>query len=400
MLVPFFFKLREVGVPVTLTEFLALLAALESRVAGYDAESFYFLARTALVKDERHYDRFDVAFAAHFQGAFERFEALMASIPEEWMQSEGARHFSDEEKARIEALGGWDKLLETLRERLKEQRERHEGGSRWIGTRGTSPFGADGYHPEGVRIGQAGGRHRSAVKVWERREYRNLDDDVELGTRNIKLALRRLRRFAREGAAEQLDIDDTIGATAKNAGLLDLKFVAERRNAVKVLLFLDIGGSMDAYVQACEELFSAARSEFRHLVHVYFHNCPYERIWKDNRRRRADYLSTVELMRTYGRDYRVVFVGDAAMSPYELLQPGGSIEHLHDEAGVVWLRRLVEAYPHTIWLNPERETYWDYTPSTGLIRDIFGGRMFPLTVKGIEEGMRALRQRAVVSPLS
>lgn len=400
MLVPFFFKLREVGVPVTLTEFLALLAALESRVAGYDAESFYFLARTALIKDERHYDRFDVAFAAHFQGAFERFEALMATIPDAWMQSEGAREFSDEEKARIEALGGWDKLLETLRERLKEQRERHEGGSRWIGTRGTSPFGADGYHPEGVRIGQAGGRHRSAVKVWERRDYRNLDDDVELGTRNIKLALRRLRRFAREGAAEQLDIDDTIGATAKNAGLLDLKFVAERRNAVKVLLFLDIGGSMDAYVQACEELFSAASSEFRHLVHVYFHNCPYERIWKDNRRRRTDYLSTIELMRTYGRDYRVVFVGDAAMSPYELLQPGGSIEHLNDEAGVVWLRRLVEAYPHTIWLNPERETYWDYTPSTGLIRDIFGGRMFPLTVKGIEQGMRALRQRAVVPPLS
>lgn len=333
MLIPFFFKLREGGVPVSITEFLTLLEALGARVADASAQDFYYLARACLVKDERHFDRFDRAFAAHFKGAEELFEALLATIPHEWLQRMGERTLSEEEKARIEALGGWDKLIETLKKRLEEQKGRHQGGSKWIGTGGTSPFGAYGYNPEGIRIGQDESRNRRAVKVWDAREFRNLDDTIELGTRNIKLALRKLRRFAREGAADQLDLDGTIDSTARNAGLLDLKFVPERHNAIKVLLFLDVGGSMDDHVRVCEELFSAARTEFKHLEYFYFHNFVYESLWKDNRRRHVEKIPTLDVMRTYGHDYKLIFVGDATMSPYEIVQPGGSIEHWNEEPG-------------------------------------------------------------------
>src|SRR6516164_1575815 len=327
MLVRFFFELRSAGIPVSLTEFLALLAALEARVAEVSAQDFYYLARACLVKDERHYDRFDRVFARTFQGAEQAFAQLAATVPAEWLQSLAARTFSEAERRRIEALGGWEQLLETLRERRREQRSRHAGGNRWIGTGGTSPFGVAGYNPEGIRIGSRRAGERRAVKIWEQREYRNFDDSVELGTRNIKLALRRLRRFAREGAAEQLDLPATIDATARNAGLLDLKLVPERRNAVRVLLFLDVGGSMDDHVRRCEELFSAARSEFRHLEHFYFHNCPYESLWRDNRRRASERVPTIEVLRTYGRQYRAIFVGDAAMAPHEITLAGGSVEH-------------------------------------------------------------------------
>ena len=390
MLIGFFQDLRRAGVPTTLTEFLALLQGLEQRVVAWDVEQFYYLARTALVKDERHFDRFDRAFEAHFRGITDRFDELLAQIPEDFLKSRGPREFSEEERQQIEALGGWDKLMETLRQRLKEQRKRHEGGNRWIGTRGSSPFGADGFNPEGIRIGQAGGRQRSAVKIWERREFRDLDDSVELGTRNLKVGLRKLRRFAREGAAEHLDLDDTIRATARNGGMLDVRWVPERHNAVKVLLFLDVGGSMDEHVRQCEELFSAARSEFRHLQHFYFHNCVYERVWTDNRRGPGDFRSTVEVMRTYGRDYKLILVGDASMSPYEILYPGGSIEHVNDEAGLVWMRRLLSAYPSAIWLNPEQQQYWDYTASIGLLREVMEDRMYPLTLDGLDRGIREL----------
>ena len=390
MLVRFFYMLREGGVPVSLTEFLTLLEALEARVIGLSAGEFYWLARTALVKDERWYDRFDRVFAAHFRGLEELFEALVAEVPGEWLRRSSELFLSDEDKARILALGGWDKLMETLRARLEEQQGRHQGGSKWIGTGGTSPFGAYGYNPEGVRIGQHESRQRRAVKVWDRRDFANLDDSVELGTRNIKLALRRLRRFARQGAADQFDLDGTIDSTARNAGLLDIRMVPERHNAVKVLLFLDVGGSMDDHVRICEELFSAARSEFKHLEYFYYHNFVYESVWKDNRRRHAERISTMEVMRTYGADYKLVFVGDATMSPYEILQPGGSIEHWNDEPGCAWIRRLLASYPHHAWLNPEPEERWEWTPSVKITRELVEERMFPLTLEGLDRAMKAL----------
>lgn len=390
MLLRFFFLLRTAGVPVSITEFLTLLEALQAQLANGSAEDFYFLARSCLVKDERHFDRFDQVFAAHFQGVEGLFDSLMAQIPEEWLQRMGERTLSQEEQARIEALGGWDKLIETLRQRLQEQKERHQGGSKWIGTGGTSPFGAYGYNPEGIRIGQDESRQRRAVKVWDRREFRNLADNVELGTRNIKVALRKLRRFAREGAAEHLDLDDTIASTARNAGLLDLKFVPERHNAIKVLLFLDVGGSMDDHVRVCEELFSAARSEFKHLEYFYFHNFIYESLWKDNRRRRVEKISTLQVMRTYGHDYKLILVGDASMSPYEITQPGGSVEHWNEEAGAVWMQRLTRTWPHHVWLNPQSQQRWEYTQSVQITRQLLEDRMFPLTLNGLEQAIKAL----------
>ncbi len=391
MLVNFFFELRKGGVPVTLTEFLTLLEALRRQVAWASAQEFYYLARTTLVKDERHYDRFDRVFAETFNGAQRMFDEIVAKVPDEWLRALAARTLTEEEKRKVEALGGWEKLLETLRQRLREQKERHEGGSKWIGTQGTSPFGANGYNPEGIRIGQAGSRNRRAVKVWDQREYRNFDDSVELGTRNLKLALRKLRKFAREGAADQLDLDGTISATARNAGLLDLKLVPERRNTVKVLLFLDVGGSMDDHIRICEELFSAARSEFKHLEHFYFHNFLYENAWKDNRRRFSATTPVTQILRTYGHDYRVIFVGDATMSPYEITQPGGSIEHWNKEAGAVWMQRVAAAYPRLVWLNPENPQRWEYTASVRITRELVSDRMFPVTIQGLDSAIAALR---------
>jgi uncharacterized protein with von Willebrand factor type A (vWA) domain len=392
VLVRFFFELRSAGVPVSTPEFLALLAALDARVAAVSAQDFYYLARCCLVKDERHFDRFDRVFAHIFQGAEASFAQLVASVPAEWLQSLAARTFSAEDRRRVEALGGWEKLLETLRERLREQQQRHAGGNRWIGTGGTSPFGTRGFNPEGIRIGEHRPGERRAVKVWEQREYRNFDDTVELGTRNLKLALRKLRRFAREGARDELDLEGTIDATARNGGLLDLKLVPERHNAVKVLLFLDVGGSMDDHVRICEELFSAARSEFKHLEHFYFHNFLYETLWKDNQRRGATQVATERVLRTYGRDYRVILVGDAAMSPYEIVQPGGSIEHWNREAGATWMQRLCAAFPRLVWLNPEPTVRWEYSPSTVLTRELIAGRMFPLTLAGLDLAIGELRR--------
>jgi uncharacterized protein with von Willebrand factor type A (vWA) domain len=392
MLVNFFFELRQSGVPVTVTEFLTLLEALRERVAWVSAQDFYYLARLCLVKDERHYDRFDRVFAQVFAGAEKLFEQIVAQIPEEWLRSLGARTLTEEEKRKVEALGGWDKLLETLRERLREQQERHQGGSKWIGTGGTSPFGANGYNPEGIRIGQQGSGNRRAVKVWDQREYRNFDDTVELGTRNMKMALRKLRKFAREGAPDLLDLDGTIDATARNAGLLDLKLVAERRNAVKVLLFLDVGGSMDDHIRICEELFSAARSEFKHLVHYYFHNFLYESVWQDNRRRSSAMTSTLQVLRTYTHDYRVIFIGDATMSPYEIIQPGGSVDHWNQEAGAVWMQRVCATFPRLAWLNPEPVERWSYTTSIGIVRELIGERMFPVTLEGLDRAIAELRR--------
>jgi uncharacterized protein len=391
VLVGFFFELRAAGVPVSITEFLTLLTALGARVTRTSAQDFYYLARACLVKDERHYDRFDRVFAQVFQGAERLFAQLLADVPAEWLRSLVSRVLSAEEKRRIEGLGGWDKLLETLRQRLREQQERHEGGSKWIGTGGTSPFGAHGFNPEGIRIGQPHSRERRAVKIWERREYRNLDDSVELGTRNLKLALRKLRRFARDGAAEELDLDGTIDATARNGGLLDLKLVPERHNAVKVLLFLDVGGSMDDHVRVCEELFSAARSAFKHLEHFYFHNFLYENVWRNNSRRFEALIPTERVLRTYGRDYRVILVGDATMSPYEIVQPGGSVEHWNAEAGAVWMQRLSAAFPRLVWLNPEDPSRWQHTPSVRITRQLVGGRMYPLSIAGLDRAISELR---------
>jgi uncharacterized protein with von Willebrand factor type A (vWA) domain len=397
MLTRFFFDLRTAGVPVTVTEFLTLLEGLRERVVWISAQDFYYFARVCLVKDERHYDRFDRVFAATFAGAEQLFAQLIAEVPADWLKALAERTLTDEEKEKVKALGGWEQLLETLRARLREQQERHEGGNKWIGTGGTSPFGAQGFNPEGIRMGQGKSRNRQAVKVWDAREYRNFDDTVELGTRNMKLALRRLRRFAREGAADQLDLDGTISATARNAGMLDLKLVPERRNAVKVLLFLDVGGSMDGHIRVCEELFSAARSEFKHLEHFYFHNFPYERLWKDNRRRHSQTTPTVNVLRTYSKDYRAIFVGDATMSPWEITQPGGSIEHWNAEAGSVWMHRLTAAFPRLVWLNPEPRERWDYTPSVRITRDLIGERMFPLTLEGLDAAMRELKRPLVRS---
>ena len=390
MLVNFFFQLREGGLKVSITEYLALMEALRERVAERSVESFYYLSRAALVKDEALYDRFDRVFAAHFKGIEQAFEDGVAEIPEDWLRRQLELQLSDEEKALVESLGGWEELMETLRKRLEEQTERHEGGSKWIGTGGTSPFGAYGYNPEGIRIGQQGSGNRSAVKVWDRREYRNLDDSVELGTRNLKVALRRLRRFAREGAADELDLPDTIESTARNAGLLDIRMVPERHNAVKVLLFLDVGGSMDDHVRVCEELFSATRSEFKHLEYFYFHNCVYEGVWRDNRRRHSEKTHTMDVLHKYPADYKLILVGDATMSPYEITYPGGSVEHWNEESGATWMQRLLDTYPKAIWLNPEPERRWAYTPSIRLISELMQERMFPLTVQGLEDGMRSL----------
>jgi uncharacterized protein with von Willebrand factor type A (vWA) domain len=392
VLINFFFELRKGGVPVTVTEFLTLLEALRAGVVWASAEEFYFLARTTLVKDERHYDRFDRVFAEIFNGAQKLFEEIAANVPEEWLRALAASTLTEEEKKKVEALGGWEKLLETLRARLQEQKERHQGGNKWIGTGGTSPFGANGYNPEGIRIGQAGSRNRRAVKVWEQREYRNFDDTVELGTRNMKLGLRKLRKFAREGAPDQLDLEGTIDATARNAGMLDLKLVPERRNAVKVLLFLDVGGSMDDHIRICEELFSAARSEFKHLEHFYFHNFLYESVWKDNRRRFSAATPVTQILRTYAHDYRVIFIGDATMSPYEITQPGGSVEHWNKEAGSVWMARMTATYPRLVWLNPESPDRWEYTPSVRITRDLVNDRMFPVTIQGLDSAIAALRR--------
>ena len=390
MLIPFFYFLREGGMKPSITELLTLLEAMDKGIAGRSVEDFYFLARACLVKDESQLDRFDRLFAAYFKGVEDSLADSVTEIPEEWLRKLAELELTEEERASIEALGGFEALLKALGERLAEQDERHEGGNKWIGTAGTSPFGAYGYNPEGVRIGQAGSRHRSAVKVWDRREYRNLDDSIELGTRNIKIALRRLRRFAREGAADQLDLDATIDKTARNAGLLDIRMVPERHNAVKVLLCLDVGGSMDDHVRVCEELFSAARSEFKYLEYFYFHNFIYESMWKDNRRRHAERISIGDITHKYGSDYKLVFVGDATMSPYEIVYAGGSVEHWNEEPGALWIRRLLNTYPKAIWLNPEPMERWDFTPSIKLTRDIMDDRMFPLTISGLDGGMRAL----------
>jgi hypothetical protein len=390
MLVDFFLHLKAARLPVSTREFLTLLEALEKGVVSLSIDDFYHLARATLVKDEAQFDRYDVAFASYFKGVDALFD-VRGAIPEDWLRKEFERLLTDADKAKIAALGGWDRLMETLKQRLLEQKGRHAGGSKWIGTGGTSPFGAYGYNPEGIRIGQEGGRSRSAVKVWDERTFRNLDGDVELNTRNLKVALRKLRRFAREGVPEELDLEGTIEGTARNAGWLDLHLVPERRNRVKVLLFLDVGGSMDPHVEACEELFSAAKSEFRHLEYFYFHNCVYDYVWRDNARRRNEQIRTFDILHKYGPDWKLVFVGDAAMSPYELLQPGGSVEYMNDEPGIVWLKRLVDHYRRTIWWNPEPSRGWEYTRSTQIVLQLLGPRMFPLTLDGVARGIDALR---------
>ncbi|MCM8596035.1 VWA domain-containing protein [Accumulibacter sp.] len=387
MLIDFFLHLKARGLSVSIKEFLALLEALQLHVIEHSLDDFYVLSRATLVKDETHFDKFDRAFGEYFKG-IEALPGMEVLIPDEWLRQAVKRHLTDAERAKLEKLG-WDKLMETFRQRLAEQKERHAGGSKWIGSGGTSPFGHGGTHPEGIRVGGRS-ENRSAVKVWDRREYRNLDDSVEIGTRNIKVALRRLRRFARQGAPEELDLEGTITGTARNAGWLDLKLRPERHNAVKVLLFLDVGGSMDDHIRVCEELFSACRSEFKHLEHYYFHNCVYDHLWRDNRRRHSERIPTLEVMHRYGNDYKLIFVGDAAMSPYELVQPGGSLEYDNVEPGAAWLRRLTDTWPHAIWLNPESEHSWPYRQSTSLIHNLLGGRMFPLTLDGLERGMRLL----------
>ena len=390
MLTQFFFMLRKGGLKTSITELLTLLEAMKSGLAGQSIEDFYYLSRTCLVKDEAHFDRFDRIFGAHFKGLEEVLRTVDGEIPDEWLRRQAELYLSEEERKKIESMGGFEALMKALQERLKEQNERHEGGNKWIGTAGTSPFGAYGYNPEGVRIGQQGSGNRRAVKVWDQREYRNLDDSVELGTRNIKLALRKLRKFAREGAADQLDLHETIDKTARNAGLLDLQMVPERHNAVKVLLCLDVGGSMDDHVRICEEMFSAARTEFKHLEYFYFHNFIYESVWKDNRRRHAERIPTSEMLHKYGQDYKLVFVGDATMSPYEIVYAGGSVEHWNDEPGAVWIKRLLDVFPKAIWLNPEPRPRWDYTPSVKLTRELMDDRMFPLTIHGLDAGMKRL----------
>ncbi len=389
MLLQFFTGLREAKVPVTLKEYLVLLGALERDLAGKSVEEFYFLSRTALVKDEAHLDRFDRVFGTVFKGLETVGEAVEAvPIPEEWLRKLAEKYLTDEEKAQLQALG-WDKLFETLKQRLAEQKGRHQGGSKWIGTGGTSPFGAYGYNPEGIRIGQDGNRNFRAVKVWDRRDFRDLDDNAEIGARTMRLALRRLRRFARTGAADELDLDGTIRASARQ-GYIDVKMRPERRNAVKVLLFLDVGGSMDWHVEQAQALFSAARSEFKHLEHFYFHNCVYEGVWTENARRHEARTPLMEVIRTYGSDYRLVFVGDASMSPYEVAVPGGSVEHWNEEPGSVWLGRLLDHFHKAAWLNPVPETHWGYTQSIGMVQRLMAGRMFPLTLDGLDAAARAL----------
>ncbi|NCP64197.1 MAG: VWA domain-containing protein [Paraglaciecola sp.] len=392
MLVDFFCKLRDYQVPVSLRELLDLLNALEQGVVFANIDDFYLLSRMVMVKDESHFDKFDRAFADYFKGV-QSIDLFGKDLPPEWLANALQRHFSEEEKAKIAALGGLDELIKTLQQRLAEQEKRHQGGNKWIGTGGTSPFGAVGYNPEGVRIGQQGNRQMSATKVWEKREFKNLAGDVELGTRNIKLALRKLRKFARTGAEDELDISDTIGATAKNAGLLDIRMVKERHNAVKVLMFFDVGGSMDAHIQQCEELFSAVHTEFKHLEYFYFHNCIYEGVWKDNKRRNRETLSVWQLIHKYGPDYKLIFVGDATMGPYEITYPGGSVEHWNEESGAVWMKRLLQHFSQAIWLNPQMESYWTYYHSISIMRELMSERMYPLTLNGISDGIKALTKR-------
>ena len=389
MLVNFFHVLKDTGVPVTPRELLDLLEAMEQRLAFGDMDDFYSLSRAILVKDEKYYDRFDRAFGLHFQDLEALDDVIEAMIPDDWLHSEFMKQLSEEDKAKIESLGGLEELIEQFKERLEEQKKRHSGGNKWIGTEGTSPFGNDGYHPEGIRVGGES-KNKRAVKVWDRRDFKNLDDGVELGTRNIKIAMRRLRKFARTGATEELDLDDTIKSTARNAGLLDIKMVPERHNAVKVLLFLDVGGSMDTHVKVCEELFSAARTEFKHLEYFYFHNFLYESVWKNNIRRFNERTATLDLMHKYAHDYKVVFVGDASMSPYEIMQPGGSVEHWNEESGELWMRRLRETYEKCIWINPVPEDEWEYTQSIAITRQLMDGKMYPLTLRGLEDGMSFL----------
>jgi hypothetical protein len=389
MFVTFFNELKAAKVPVTLREYLTLMEALEADLAGRLVEDFYYLARASLVKDERHLDRFDQVFGHVFRGLELMSETAEARIPAEWLKAVSELHLTEEEKRQIEALGGFEKIMEELQKRLAEQQGRHQGGNKWIGTGGTSPFGAYGYNPAGVRIGQKESRHRRAVKVWDKREFKDLDDGVEIGTRNMKVALRRLRKFARTGAAEELDLDGTIRGTA-HKGYLDIRMRPERHNAVKVLMLLDVGGSMDWHVRAAEELFSAARSEFKHLEHYYFHNCLYEFVWKDNSRRWTDRIATHDVLRTYPADYKVIFVGDAAMSPYEITHVGGAVEHMNAEAGATWLRRVGDVYAHCVWLNPVPEEQWSWTPSIKIIRQIMGRRMYPLTLAGLESAIREL----------
>ena len=389
MFIDFFHELRKSKIPVSLKEYLMLLEGMDKQVIDNNVEDFYFLSRSALVKDERNLDKFDRVFGEVFKGLEILGDGDVAQIPDEWLQALTEKFLTEEEKQMIESLGGWEKIMEELQKRLEEQEKRHEGGNKMIGTAGTSPFGAYGYNPEGVRIGQKEGRHGKAVKVWDKREYKNLDDEVELGTRNIKVALRRLRKFAREGAPTELDLPDTIRSTA-HQGYLDIKMVPERRNKIKVLLFFDIGGSMDAHIRTCEELFSAARTEFKHMEYFYFHNCLYEDVWKDNRRRHTEKMPTWDVLHKFPHDYKVVFVGDATMSPYEITYPGGSVEHWNEEAGGLWMERLLNIYESAVWLNPVPERHWEYTPSIQIVQQIMGDRMFPLTLQGLDGAMREL----------
>ena len=395
MFIDLFYKLRDSGIPVSITEYLTLLEALEKNAIDINIDAFYYLLRATLVKDERNFDRFDRIFGAHFKGMDDLIEQILAEIPAEWLQRQAQLNLSEEEKRQIEAMGGWEKLMETLRQRLEEQQGQHSGGNKWIGTGGTSPYGAYGYNPEGIRIGQQESRQHSAVKVWDKREYRNLDDTVEIGTRNIKLALRHLRKFAREGATDELDLDKTINATAQNAGLLDIHMIPERHNAVKILLFLDVGGSMDYHVKVCEELFSATRTEFKHLEYFYFHNCVYDSVWRDNKRRHNEQIMVMDVMHKYGHDHKLIFVGDASMSPYEIMMDGGSIEYWNQESGATWMARLLATYPHAIWLNPVAEEHWQYTASIMVIKEIMHNRMFPLTLAGLTRGIEALKHQQI-----
>jgi uncharacterized protein len=389
MFLNFLHELRAAKIPVSMKEHLVLLEGMKAGLAEYKIETFYYLARTTYVKDEALLDRFDQVFAKVFNGLESTLETGAAEIPEDWLRKLAELHLSPEEMEEIKSLGSWDEIMETLKKRLEEQQGRHQGGNKWVGTAGKSPFGAYGFNPEGVRIGQKEGRQGRAIKVWDKREFKNLDNDVEIGTRNIKVALRRLRRFAREGAAEELDLAGTINSTARKA-YLDIQMRPERRNAVKVLLFLDVGGSMDPHIKLCEELFSAAKTEFKNLEFFYFHNCMYESVWKDNKRRNNERTSTLELMHKFPHDYKVVFVGDASMSPYEISQPGGSVEHWNEEAGAVWMTRLLDVYPHSIWLNPVPETHWQYSQSTELLKQLMENRMYPLTIDGLDQAMREL----------
>ena len=391
MLIEFFLKCKNAGLPVSTKEFLVLLEAMKARVTGPSVDEFYYLSRMCLIKDETKYDKYDKVFGEYFRG-IEALTELNPEIPEDWLRKALEKNLSTEELAKLKAMS-WDELMETLRKRLEEQKERHEGGSKWIGTGGTSPFGAYGANPAGIRIGQTGGRNRSAVKVWDQRAYRDYDDSVELGIRNIKMALRKLRKFAREGAAEELDMPDTIDSTAKNAGWLDIKMVPERKNTVKVLMLMDVGGTMDDHIKQAEELFSAAKSEFKHIEYYYFHNCVYDFLWKNNRRRHTERFLTWDIIRKYNRDYKLIFVGDATMSPYEILQPGGSVEYNNDEAGAVWIQRFLEHFKSSVWLNPEPQGVWQYRQSIAVIQQIMGNRMHPLTIQGLESAIRYLSKK-------